>query len=158
MFVKRISAVLLTIAMAFSVFAIVPSAATRNAGDVNGDGRINVGDYTLVKRHVLGSYTLNEDQKVGADANGDGRINVGDYTLIKRHVLGTYVIGSGPVEKSAVEKIKDKLGKNNILTIHYSGSIAQFDGEADISFELIGGALQLRGKALKTLPWHRYRN
>lgn len=58
-------------------------------GDVNGDGRINVADYMLVKRSVLRTYTLNEEQKSSADVNGDGRINIADYTLLKRFVMGT---------------------------------------------------------------------
>jgi arginine deiminase len=59
-------------------------------GDVNGDGRVNIADYTLAKRSVLGTYTLTDNQKLGADVNGDGRINIADYTFIKRHVLKTY--------------------------------------------------------------------
>jgi hypothetical protein len=59
-------------------------------GDVNGDGRVNIADYTLAKRSVLGTYTLSDTQKLGADVNGDGRINIADYTFIKRHVLKTY--------------------------------------------------------------------
>ena len=58
-------------------------------GDINSDGRINVADYTLLKRAVLKTYTLSEEQKSSADVNGDGRINVADYTLLKRFVMGT---------------------------------------------------------------------
>ena len=59
-------------------------------GDVNGDGRVNIADYTLAKRSVLKTYTLSDVQAAGADVNGDGRVNIADYTLIKRHVLKTY--------------------------------------------------------------------
>lgn len=61
-------------------------------GDVNGDGSINVTDYVMAKRAVLGTYTLSEEQKARADVNGDGSINTTDYLMIKRHVLGTYII------------------------------------------------------------------
>ncbi len=62
---------------------------TVKPGDVNGDGRINIADYALVKRSVLKTYALNEAQKAAADVTGDGRINIADYTRIKRYVLGT---------------------------------------------------------------------
>lgn len=148
MYAKRLLTALLTVAMILSAIVFTVSADTRILGDVSGDGRINVADYTLVKRHVLKTYTLNDDQKASADVSGDGRINVADYTMIKRHVLGTYVIGGGTVEKTAIEKITDKIGKKDKITINYEGAIAQFHGNATISFEMIGGVLNLHGHAI----------
>ncbi len=145
---KRLLTALLTVAMILSAIVFTVSADTRNPGDVNGDGRINVADYTLVKRHVLRTLTLNEEQQVGADVNGDGRINVADYTLVKRHVLGTYVIGGPAVEKTAIDKIVDKIGKKDKISIDYEGEISEFYGKSTISFEMIGGVLNLHGHAI----------
>jgi len=62
-------------------------------GDVNGDGKVNAGDATQIKRNynnkasVFDSYddTVIEYIKKIADVNGDGNINAGDATQIKRY-------------------------------------------------------------------------
>lgn len=64
-------------------------------GDVNGDGRISALDYLMIKRAVLGTVELTEEQLDAADINRDGKINAIDYTLCKRAVLGTYQIPKG---------------------------------------------------------------
>ena len=63
-----------------------------NLGDVNLDGKINEYDYILVARAILGTYTLDEIEKVAADVDRNGIINEYDYILIARHHFGTYVI------------------------------------------------------------------
>lgn len=147
MYAKKLLTALLTVAMILSAFVFTTSAAG-TLGDVNNDGRINIADYSLVKRHVLKTYTLSETQIAAADVNSDSRINIADYSLIKRHVLGTYIIGSGAVEKTAVEKIVAKIGNKDKISIDYTGNIAGFNGDATISFKLIGGVLNLHGHAV----------
>ncbi|MBO4453236.1 MAG: hypothetical protein J5793_04815 [Clostridia bacterium] len=61
-------------------------------GDANGDHVVDVLDYLVIKRHFLGTYTIQDQYLVNADVNGDGRISAADYLMVKRHVLGTYVI------------------------------------------------------------------
>lgn len=61
-------------------------------GDLNGNGVVDAADYMLLKRAVLGTFTLTDEQKAVADVNGDGNVNAMDYMLVKRAVLGTYVI------------------------------------------------------------------
>ena len=61
-------------------------------GDIDGDGEIGAVDYVMVKRSVLGTYTLSASQIQSADVNKDGSIDAIDYAMIKRHVLGTYTI------------------------------------------------------------------
>ncbi len=63
--------------------------STVKTGDINGDNKINVADYALVKRYVLRTFTMNEEQKKVADVTGDGRINIADYTILKRFVMGS---------------------------------------------------------------------
>ena len=60
-------------------------------GDVNGDGEVDVIDYILVKRRVLGTATLTSEQQSRADVNKDGEIDIIDYTIIKRIALGVGV-------------------------------------------------------------------
>lgn len=62
-------------------------------GDIDGNGEIGAADYMLLKRAVLGTYTLNDRQKAVADIDKNGEIGATDYMLLKRAVLGTYVIG-----------------------------------------------------------------
>lgn len=57
-------------------------------GDVNGDGRINGTDVSLVRRLIAGyDVTINE---LAADVNGDGRINGTDVSMIRRYIAGGY--------------------------------------------------------------------
>lgn len=58
-------------------------------GDLNVDRRLNVADYVLAKRYVLGTLELTEEVEIVLDVNADRRINVADYVLIKRYVMGT---------------------------------------------------------------------
>lgn len=59
-------------------------------GDVDGDGRLTAKDYMIVKRAVLGTIELTEEQERAADVSGDGRLDSRDYMMIKRAVMGTY--------------------------------------------------------------------
>ena len=61
-------------------------------GDVNNDEVINSRDYVLIRRYILKTYTLDENQEKAADINGDGKIDSRDYVFIRRSILGTYVI------------------------------------------------------------------
>ena len=55
-------------------------------GDVNGDGKITIIDYTQVLKHVKKTITLGGNEFTCADVNGDGKITVTDYTKILKHV------------------------------------------------------------------------
>ena len=57
-------------------------------GDVNGDGKVNAGDYVAVLNYVRKKINLTEEQLQRADANGDGKINAGDYVTILNIVRG----------------------------------------------------------------------
>ena len=58
-------------------------------GDVNGDGKINVQDYSKTLRHVKKTETLEGYEFDCADVTGDGKINVQDYSRLLRHVKKT---------------------------------------------------------------------
>jgi len=61
-------------------------------GDVDEDGDVDAADYVLVKRAVLNTYELSEQQKLVADIDADGDVDAADYVLVKRIVLGTYTV------------------------------------------------------------------
>jgi len=58
-------------------------------GDINGDGKIMVTDYSAILRHVKKVKNLEGYEFACADVNGDGRIMVTDYSAVLRHVKKT---------------------------------------------------------------------
>ena len=56
-------------------------------GDVNGDGKISISDYTLVRLHCEGIKSLTEEQIEYADVNNDGKIDYKDYDIIRDIIL-----------------------------------------------------------------------
>ena len=59
-------------------------------GDLNGNGKVDAVDYAKVKRAVIGTYKLTEEEAFLADVDHDGQIKAKDYAMIKRIVLKTY--------------------------------------------------------------------
>lgn len=57
-------------------------------GDVNGDGKISITDYTLVRLDILGLKSLAGVFNKAGDINEDGKISITDYTLIRLDILG----------------------------------------------------------------------
>jgi hypothetical protein len=55
-------------------------------GDVDGDGRITIGDVTVLIDVIL-SGTATVEANPAADVDGDGRITIGDVTFITDHIL-----------------------------------------------------------------------
>jgi hypothetical protein len=58
-------------------------------GDINKDGKVNAGDYTLLRRHLLriDGYILEGDKLKAADVDLSGAVNAGDFTLIRKFIL-----------------------------------------------------------------------
>ena len=61
-------------------------------GDVNGDGKINVMDYTKILKHTKKLEYLEGYQFICADVDFNGKISVIDYTKILRHVKKTEML------------------------------------------------------------------
>ncbi len=55
-------------------------------GDIDGNGRLMVTDYSAILRHVKKVATLEDYAFVCADVDGNGRIMVTDYSAVLRHV------------------------------------------------------------------------
>ena len=75
--------------------ALTDALIRLDLGDVTGDGKVNSLDYMMVKRHVLGSYSLGAREDY-ADVDRNGSVNVLDYLFLKRQVLGTFTINRNP--------------------------------------------------------------
>jgi len=62
------------------------------AGDLNGDGKINSTDISLMKRYLLKQIVdlPVEDDIKAADINKDGKVNSTDMSILKRVILRNY--------------------------------------------------------------------
>ncbi len=61
------------------------SATVCLAGDVNGNGRLDVGDYLVIRRAYFGKYTLSGVYAAAADVNGSGKVDSYDYLILKQY-------------------------------------------------------------------------
>ncbi len=66
---------------------IFVSVSVKAIGDVNSDGKVGTIDYILIRKYILGTTTLNDNQKKEADVNGDNKINTMDYIAIRKAIL-----------------------------------------------------------------------
>ena len=53
-------------------------------GDVNGDGRVDINDATLVQQCAAELVTFTDAQKSAGDTNGDGKVDINDATRIQQ--------------------------------------------------------------------------
>ncbi|HEX9063225.1 MAG TPA: dockerin type I domain-containing protein [Clostridia bacterium] len=65
-----------------------PTPIPVSLGDVNGDGKINSTDLSLLKRHLLKVSELSGNAFISADIDSNGNVNSKDYSYLKRHLLG----------------------------------------------------------------------
>lgn len=66
-------------------FFISDDETEPSSGDVNGDGKVNVSDVSVLISMILGTTTMDEG---AADVNGDGRVNVSDVSALINIILG----------------------------------------------------------------------
>ena len=59
-----------------------------DAGDVNGDGIVNVLDIVTMVNFIMGTQIPTDDQACASDANEDGIVNVLDIVLIVNIIMG----------------------------------------------------------------------
>ncbi|MFV0255807.1 MAG: Ig-like domain-containing protein [Erysipelotrichaceae bacterium] len=58
------------------------------SGDVSGDGNISIGDYVLLRNHLLSTKEITGAYLAAADLNGSDSISIGDYVLLRNILLG----------------------------------------------------------------------
>ncbi len=58
------------------------------AGDVDGSGKVNVSDVTMLVNMILGSVSMDEE---AADIMKDGKVNVSDVTALVNLILGVII-------------------------------------------------------------------
>ena len=57
-------------------------------GDVNGNGIVELTDYSMILKHVKGIKLLEGEQLKRADVNENGTIELTDYSMVLKHVKG----------------------------------------------------------------------
>ncbi|MBE6578300.1 MAG: hypothetical protein E7651_00660 [Ruminococcaceae bacterium] len=93
-------------------------------GDVNGDGKINVMDYGMVKRFTMRQIQFTDAQFDAADVNGDGKANALDYMILKRVVMK---LGEFPCRHVYDETV---VGNLHVFTCRFcKHQYERFDGE-----------------------------
>ena len=89
-------------------------------GDINGDGIVNVTDYTGVANHILGFAQSGFNTKA-ADVNTDNVINVSDYTGVANIILSGNVYGQSNAVRAMMPTVKrtptDLSTLNNIIYV-----------------------------------------
>ena len=99
-----------------------PDPFSFQAGDVNGDGEINIADVTALISIVLGNFA-NYDTRTRADVNQDHETNIADVTSLISLILGGHI--SEPVKEGY-----DYVWDNNvdiIPEVHISVSRIQWN-------------------------------
>lgn len=69
------------------IISIVNVYATNFYGDVDGNYKIGLNDYILVRKHILKSITLSGDSLKRADVNKDNKITAADYIAIRKMII-----------------------------------------------------------------------
>ena len=59
---------------------------TAAQGDVNGDNKVNMKDWSLLYAHISETQTLPDAQLTQADVNGDGKVNMKDWIRLYNHI------------------------------------------------------------------------
>jgi plastocyanin len=75
------------VAPAIAAVTVREAAQSRLLGDVNGDGRIGLGDALKLLRAAEGLETLTADERAAADVNGDGAADEADVLLIEKYLI-----------------------------------------------------------------------
>ena len=80
--------VLVYLLLIISIFCYANICFAATKGDINGDGRIDEKDVTLVKEYLIDSRTFSDYEFYLADMNDDKQITLTDMVLVLRVSLG----------------------------------------------------------------------
>lgn len=135
---KKIIAILLSLAVLFAALSVIIHFSTRltdksykncAVGDVNGDGKINSGDATLILRYIVGREKLFDNQIKNADVNLDGKTDSMDALLILRYTIGD--IASIPYDEQKEKLLNSSYKRKRTVTEGSFTSTAQVVNEWD---------------------------
>jgi hypothetical protein len=61
----------------------------RHIGDLNGDRKINMKDWSVLYGYISDTENLSDEQKLAADVTGDGKVNMKDWSRLADHINET---------------------------------------------------------------------
>ena len=56
--------------------------------DIDGNGRVAIGDATIIQKHLAGIVSLTDDKQTLGDVDYNGTMNIKDATMIQKHLAG----------------------------------------------------------------------
>ena len=71
-------------------------------GDADGDSKVTVKDYTLVRLYILGKKTLSGEYWRAGDVGGNGSLGIGDYTQMRLAIMGLCELGDDTLPLAGV--------------------------------------------------------
>ena len=88
-FAKKTASALLALSMLTGTASLMPvsAAETGIVGDLDGNGKLNAADLTLMKRVLAGLTTVSGLQALQADTDGSGDVSVADAILLQQYLL-----------------------------------------------------------------------
>ena len=88
--VSKLNHVTREYAITVEAVAVAQDVKIHLLGDVDGNGRTNMGDIQTLYSHVTGNQTFTDDYiKEVADVTGETRLNMGDINKLYAHIRGT---------------------------------------------------------------------
>ena len=94
--------------------------------DIDGNGKLNINDATLIQRAAVNMVELTDEQTVVADVNYDGNIDINDVTMIQKHLTGMSVgLGNVTVNFYKIdtdEKIADSVEYTGLVGSEYTAA------------------------------------
>lgn len=96
--------------------------------DLDGNGKLNIKDATMVQKAAAKAITLTEEQTKIADYNYDGEVNIIDVTMIQKYLIGMSV-GTGNVtvnfyKTGTEDKVTDSIEYSALVGSEYEASPA----------------------------------
>lgn len=93
---KKIIALILAVLLVVCVMVVlnatgVLASADAAKGDVNNDGSLDIVDVALVRANIVGTLTLNEDQKIMGDMNSDSIIDIIDIAMMRNTIVNSTI-------------------------------------------------------------------
>lgn len=96
-------------------------ANNTNKGELNGDGKIDYTDVSLLEEHLIHSNMLPEDKIKNADMNGDNQITVTDLTLLVKKIERTI---DYEVEIKNIQVSNYYPNKNEEITLSFDAKVS----------------------------------